>query len=152
MHIGPLQWYPFSTGRDFFKRLTKVHCRQLLFLALDSKRWVQNWSFIHSLLKQKEKRKSVDRVDCPHSNWYAPKFFQAPVMSGAVLCVLNLYSHDGPRERAGLVPLLRRHQVRGQWGVQRVRQQHELEHHLQRDIKTELVLKGSVLFFQTIVL
>ena len=73
-------------------------------------------------------------------------------MSGAVLCVLSLYSHDGPRERAGLVPLLRRHQVRGQRGVQRVRQQHELEHHLQRDIKIELVLKGSVLFFQTIVL
>ena len=62
-----------------------------------------------------------------------PEFLQGPVVCGPVLLILDLHGYDGAGEGAPL-PLIGhagRQEVRGQRGVQRVRQQHELELHLQ---------------------
>lgn len=54
-------------------------------------------------------------------------------MRGSVLQVLHLHGHHGAGERAALPALvgLGGQQLRGQRRVQRVREQHELELHLQ---------------------
>ena len=63
-----------------------------------------------------------------------PEFLQRPVMRGAILGILDLDSDDGFRERPAGVAALGRQQVRGQRGVESVRQQHKLELDLQRNI------------------
>ena len=58
-----------------------------------------------------------------------PELLQGPVVGGPVLLVLHLDGHDGAGEVPCLAVLvgLGGQQVLGQRGVQRVRQQHELE-------------------------
>ena len=56
-------------------------------------------------------------------------------MRGAILGILDLDSDDGFRERPAGVTPLRRQQVRGQRGVESVRQQHKLELDLQRIVQ-----------------
>lgn len=57
------------------------------------------------------------------------EFIKGPVVRGSVLEVLNLYGHHGAGERPGVTLFLRLwwQELRGQWRVQRVCQQHKLE-------------------------
>lgn len=57
----------------------------------------------------------------------APEFLKTPIMSGSILQVLNLDSHNGLGEWTVFIPILRGHQVRGEWGVESVSEQHKLE-------------------------
>lgn len=61
------------------------------------------------------------------------EFLQGPVVCCPVLEVLHLHGHHGAGEWAAVAALvgLGGQQLRGQGRVQRVRQQHELELHLQ---------------------
>lgn len=63
----------------------------------------------------------------------APELLQRPVVGGPILLVLHLHSHDGAGEGPCLPFLggLRRQQVRGQWRVEGVCEEDELELHLQ---------------------
>lgn len=62
------------------------------------------------------------------------KFLQGPVVRGTILQILHLHGHHGAREgpREALLLGVGRQQLGGERRVQRVRQQHELELHLQR--------------------
>lgn len=71
------------------------------------------------------------------------ELLQRPVVSGSIFQVLDLHSHHGTRERPGVTFFLwlGRQKLRGEWGVQRVRQKNKLELDLQRKRESSIVFE-----------
>lgn len=64
------------------------------------------------------------------------EFVEGPVVCSSIFKVLNLYSHHGAGERPDIVLFLWfwGQELRGQWRIQRVCQQHKLELNLKKTI------------------